>query len=68
MKNVTYLPGVTFWHTVRLMRLTASAGSPSPQWPRTAARSTVMSRAAPVPLPETSPRAKCRRPPSIPKS
>ena len=61
-KKVMYLPAVTFWQTVLLMRTTASSTEPSAQCPRTAARSTVMSSAAPVPLPETSPSAKSSRP------
>ena len=56
-KKVTYLLDGTFWQTVRLMRATASASDGSVQCARTAARSTVISSAAPVPLPETSPRA-----------
>ena len=68
MKKVTYLLEGTFWQTVRLMRLTASASFLSVQWPRTDARRTVMRRAAPVPFPETSPRARSSRPSSTAKS
>ena len=65
---MTYLLEGMFWQTVRLMRATASASEGSVQCARTAARSTVISSAAPVPLPETSPSAISSRPSSSSKS